>query len=377
MRDREPTARREPAPGTTEPQSTTVAPLALVRLPGIPNSRSACDPAVYAARLSAIEGEVRWFADPRFTPKPEPSIWRRPLFGETGPVAIIRRKAARFRMPRRLKSELIDRFASSNAEDLAMLTSVIVVAHPDDESIGAGSRLGLLGDAWVVAVTDGAPRDDACARAHGFETREAYAAARECELRQALGVVGFPMDRLVKLDFVDGEATLRLVELCLRVAEIIDRIRPQVVVTHPYEGGHTDHDATAFAVHLACGILRREQVPPPAILELASYHSRNGRRVVQQFLPHAGADREQRVLRLDTEQRARKQRMFACFATQAGVLDQFSTHLERFRPAPRYVFTEPPHPGVLNYERYGHPERGRSWREHADQVLRLLRMRRD
>jgi len=307
---------------------------------------------------------------------PEPSIWFRPILGATGPVAIIKRRAARFRIPRLLKSELIDRFVSPRVEDLASLTSLIVVAHPDDESIGAGSRLALLGNAWVLAVTDGAPHDVECARDHGFASREEYAEARDRELRQALSVAGFPEDRLVKLDFVDGEATLRLVELCRRVAEMIDAIRPEVIVTHPYEGGHTDHDATAFAVHLACGMLRRERVRLPAILELTSYHSRDGRKVVQEFLPHEGADREQRVVRLDADDREMKQRMFDCFATQTRVLEQFSTHFERFRPAPRYVFTEPPHPGLLNYERYGQPNRGRTWREQAERVLRLLRMRR-
>lgn len=334
------------------------------------------DPATKAKRLTAIQEEVQRFGDASFKPKPEPSIWHRPLFAENGPFAIVRRRAARFRIPRPIKSALIDRFTSPDPRDLATITSMVVVAHPDDESIGAGSRLHLMGSAWVVAVTDGAPRDEQCIRDRGFETREAYAAARDLELRTALAMANFPEERLVKLDYVDGEATLRLAELCMRLAELIDGIRPEVIVTHPYEGGHTDHDATAFAVHLACGILRREGLRPPAILELASYHARDGQKVVQEFLPHEGADREQRLIRLDPDQRALKQAMFDCFATQSQVLEQFSTEFERFRPAPRYVFTEPPHHGLLNYERYGHPDRGHSWREHAETVLKALRMRR-
>lgn len=334
------------------------------------------DSAIRTKRLAAIQEEVRRFGEASLKPVPEPSIWHRPLFAENGPFAIIRRRASRFRIPRLLKSELLDRFTSANPHDLATITSMIVVAHPDDESIGAGSRLHLLGSAWVVAVTDGAPRDAQCIRDRGFDTREAYAEARDRELRNALALVHFPEDRLVTLDFADGEATLRLAELCMRIAELIDRIRPAVIVTHPYEGGHTDHDATAFAVHLACGILRREGVKPPAILELASYHARDGRKVVQEFLPHDGADREQRIVHLDEDQRALKRAMFDCFATQSHVLEQFSTQFERFRPAPRYLFTEPPHPGMLNYERYGHPDRGRTWRWHAENVLKALRMRR-
>ena len=35
----------------------------------------------------------------------------------------------------------------------------VVVAHPDDEMIGLGSRLSELGGVTLVYVTDGAPRD--------------------------------------------------------------------------------------------------------------------------------------------------------------------------------------------------------------------------
>ena len=45
--------------------------------------------------------------------------------------------------------------------------------------------------------------------------------------------------------------------------------QPDVVLTHPYEGGHSDHDSTAFAVHLAAGILRRDGRPALARADLA------------------------------------------------------------------------------------------------------------
>ncbi len=36
---------------------------------------------------------------------------------------------------------------------------MIVVAHPDDETIGLGAQLRRFEDALLVHVTDGAPRD--------------------------------------------------------------------------------------------------------------------------------------------------------------------------------------------------------------------------
>ena len=331
-----------------------------------------------AARLAAIDSEIRAIGEASLRQQLRPLLsWTENVFGDHGPFAIIKRKTGRFRLPRALKTELIDRFVDTDGSAATQLTTLIVVAHPDDESIGAGARLNSLGNAWIIEMTDGAPNDPDCARRHGFDTREEYAEARRRELHRAMSIAGFPLDRLISLGYTDGEVTLRLADACLRITELIDSLKPDVVLTHPYEGGHTDHDATAFAVHLACGALRREGVTPPAILELALYHAQNGTKVVQRFLPHERADRDQRVVRLTAAERTIKRRIFAAFETQKSVLDHFSVEFERFRPAPRYIFTAPPHQGQLNYERYGDPDRGRSWREHAERVLRGLGMRRD
>lgn len=295
---------------------------------------------------------------------------------QSAPFLHIRRRMERFRLPRSIKSDLMDRFCSDEAGVLSRVTTLVVVAHPDDESIGAGARLRHLGDAFVVNVTDGAPRDPACAIRHGFATRDEYAAARAEELREAMRIVGLPDGQLISLGYVDGEVSLHLTELVLRLTDLMDTLKPQVVLTHPYEGGHTDHDSTTFAVHLACGVLRREGIVPPAILELTSYHLRGGEKVVQEFLPHERADRDQRVIVLDARDQEIKERVFDAFGTQRELLETFNTSFERFRPAPRYVFTRPPHPGLLNYERYGATRRGLTWREHAQRALRALRMRR-
>ncbi|MBV9250682.1 MAG: hypothetical protein JO227_15715, partial [Acetobacteraceae bacterium] len=39
------------------------------------------------------------------------------------------------------------------------MRSAVVVAHPDDETVGAGASLRLFRDLTLVHVTDGAPRD--------------------------------------------------------------------------------------------------------------------------------------------------------------------------------------------------------------------------
>src|SRR5262245_19639790 len=76
----------------------------------------------------------------------------------------------------RIGDVLDQTIASLDAADLA-----IVVAHPDDESIGCGAQLPRWHGATLVMMTDGSPRNPADARALGFETAEAYATARRRE----------------------------------------------------------------------------------------------------------------------------------------------------------------------------------------------------
>lgn len=290
------------------------------------------------------------------------------------PTAIIKKRASRYRMPRKLKQQLMDRFVLSEGHGDHPKV-MIIAAHQDDETVGAGARLCSLTDAWIVHVTDGAPANPAVAQRYGFDTREAYAAARREELHAALDVAGVLPEHRLCLGYVDGEASLRMVDLVLRLTDLIDNIEPDVVITHPYEGGHTDHDATAFAVHLACGLLRREGVKPPAVLEMTSYFRQEGRRIVHDFLPHKRADLGQRSILLDEMLQAKKQEMYKCFTSQQGIIQTFGIELEKFRPAPRYVFTRPPHEGELNYERFGDPLRGERWRRDAEEALAKLRLR--
>jgi N-acetylglucosamine malate deacetylase 2 len=290
------------------------------------------------------------------------------------PTTIIKKPAARYRMPRKVKQGLLDRFV--RAENHGSHPKVMIIAaHQDDETVGAGARLCSLTDAWIVHVTDGAPDSPGVAQRYGFETREEYAAQRRQEVNAALDIAGVLPEHRLCLNYVDGEASLRMVDLVLRIADLIDNIEPDVIITHPYEGGHTDHDATAFAVHLACGLLRREGAKPPAVLEMTSYFRKQGRRVVHEFLPHKRADIDLREIELDAKMRAKKQQMYDCFTSQVRVIQSFGAELEKFRPAPRYVFTRPPHDGELNYERFGDPLRGERWRKDAEEAMAKLRLR--
>ena len=283
-------------------------------------------------------------------------------------------KRSRFKIGRDSAERALERLVADTNVMVEPPRVLLIVAHPDDEAIGAGVLLAGLPDAVVVHVTDGAPRDNRAARRRGFASRDAYAEARRAEVIDALRLVGIEESRIQCLGLMDGEATLRLVELCHRIIDLLIEHDPEIVLTHPYEGGHTDHDSTAFAVHLACGILRREGVPAPVILEFTSYHNRNGRRVRSQFLPRKNLP--QRDLQLTPDEQLLKIRMFEQFVSQRECLSAFPVTAERFRVAPRYTFTAPPHEGELDYERYCAAICGQEWRARAGAALDMLRTRR-
>jgi hypothetical protein len=82
-----------------------------------------------------------------------------------------------------------------------------------------------------------------------------------------------------------------------------------------------------------------------------------------------------RTVYLSPEDRRVKQRMFDEFTSQLPVLEKFSLDVERFRQAPRYLFTVPPHEGELDYERLCRKITGAEWRANAERALSELRSR--
>jgi N-acetylglucosamine malate deacetylase 2 len=254
-------------------------------------------------------------------------------------------------------------------ERLKVRRVLVVAAHPDDETIGCGGLLGRLREPVILHVTDGAPRNLAHARAAGFELREDYALARRMELRNALELVGIRQEQMRSLEIPDQDASLDLTGLASRIADVLRQTRPGAVLTHSYEGGHPDHDATAFAVHAACALVEAA----PDIYEFTSYHAayraRDDGMEMGQFLIESEPGE---AVQLTNHERERKRQMVDCFGTQLEMLRQFPLDVERFRPAPVYSFTEPPHPGKLFYENFDWGITGKRWRTLAAEALQQL-----
>jgi len=123
---------------------------------------------------------------------------------------------------------------------------MIVVAHPDDESLGMGGTLAKYSREGVQTCLVTATRGER--GRYGdlpeFPGLEAVGKIREAELRTAAKRLG--VNRLHFLDYIDGDLDkANPQEAIAKIVGIIRDFRPQVMITFGPEGayGHTDHIA--------------------------------------------------------------------------------------------------------------------------------------
>jgi N-acetylglucosamine malate deacetylase 2 len=150
---------------------------------------------------------------------------------------------------------------------------LFIFAHPDDETIACAGTIKKLVDAGeyvtVVSVTDGGA---------GEVKEEARALLKELgsvnklrryEFAQATQFLGVTESRI--LDFEDGQITNEMVwgKLKHQIINLIDQIKPEVVVTFDHSGWyfHLDHIGTSIATTLAV----QEASHPPEIFFLSQF----------------------------------------------------------------------------------------------------------
>jgi N-acetylglucosamine malate deacetylase 2 len=255
-------------------------------------------------------------------------------------------------------SSLIDQIVSSRPVAVSI---VAVVAHPDDETIGMGARLGRLQNLSLVHVTDGSPKNMGRARSLGFDSAEAYSRVRFNELRDALALLGVRPVRHLMLGFSDGETAMHIAELTEKIEAAI--AGATAVITHAYEGGHPDHDVCALVTQLACARLAASGGAAPRRLEFGGYFSRGGQLVSNCFWPDGAYPAS--VVRLSWRERRRKRKAMCAFRTQAFILKDMPPWQEAYRRAPVYDFLRPPPPGVWYYDCHDWPLKGETWLRHV------------
>jgi N-acetylglucosamine malate deacetylase 2 len=250
------------------------------------------------------------------------------------------------------------------------VSTLIVAPHPDDEVLGAGIWMHRhRGERrHVLHLTDGSPRDMENAAALGFSSAASYGLARRAELMSALQMIGVRPGDCTQLACPDKEAYLNLAHIVTQIELLVEQLRPERILSPAYEGGHPDHDAAAFAVAMV-----RQRIGGFEHWEFPLYHAgEQAEMITGRFIGSASTGDEE-VIAFSSSERNLKSRMLNCFETQREILSCFSCTEERFRRAPAYDFTKPPHPGVLLYESWNWGISGTSWRQHAAKELNETR----
>ena len=193
---------------------------------------------------------------------------------------------------------------------------LVFAAHQDDEVLGLGLTLARHrshGDrVTVVFTTNGAGGN----WKDSTSVKRAVAAARFKEACEALGVIGIDVAEIVCLGFPDGGLHRYIPPASEDIATLIRAIAPHTIYVHAIEGGHRDHDVTAFIVQ---EVSSRLLIGP--VFEWAEYNSdapagqpiSDARFASDPYVP----DFECTPVPFDQSEATSKQRMLAKYASQA------------------------------------------------------------
>lgn len=204
---------------------------------------------------------------------------------------------------------------------------LVLVAHPDDETIACAGLLQRATAGLVVFAVDGAPPH------YGFEKKfgslQNYSRVRFEEASRALTFMpGVSARRLTRPDgtaFVDQHLVLDLPEASASLRQIISDFAPSLLVSHAFEGGHVDHDA--------CHVLAKQASREFGLrlVEFPLYwRADDGTDIFQQFRP---AGNTEFVLQLTPQELNTKRLMLAEYSSQQGLTSVFTLENERFRYA--------------------------------------------
>jgi|GEM_PF-3244403 len=124
---------------------------------------------------------------------------------------------------------------------------LVVCAHPDDETFGAGGVIiknVLAGNhVKILMFTDGSPSE--------FGGTREYAKQRRMELEKAMSVAGVAKRDIVYLGYDDLNFIFELGKTGIdesvgRIADIIRDYKPDKIYVHAYDHGNLDHDSVNY-----------------------------------------------------------------------------------------------------------------------------------
>jgi len=227
---------------------------------------------------------------------------------------------------------------------------LVLAAHPDDETLGAGGILASCaadGRVAVLILTDGVPVDPTHFAVSGRWSPDAYRQLRRHESLRALSALGLDARFVFFGCIPDQQLAWHLKAGWNVLLSVVRQFRPQVLLAPAFEGGHPDHDAANFLAS------RLQTSEGPDVWEYPLYTVRDGQPCHLRF-----RDLDSTVLNceLDAELQTRKTAALSCYASQAATLAGLgSVASETIRPLPAHAYHQPALPEPAVYERWGWP----------------------
>lgn len=219
---------------------------------------------------------------------------------------------------------------------------LLLVPHPDDEVVGCCAAIGRAraagGSVDAVYLTNGVPAREVL-WPWDRPSHAARVARRWREAAQAAAHLGLSV--AARQDIPTRTLKSHLRQTLAMLERLVAELRPQLLWTPAYEGGHQDHDVANF---LASRL--RPLVP---VWEFSEYNFAGGAVRSNSFIDANGSEQ---ILTLDPKEAADKRKALSIYASEHGNLRHIVTRQEAFRPLPRYDYARPPHSGRLFYQRF-------------------------
>lgn len=215
--------------------------------------------------------------------------------------------------------------------------TVLLVAHPDDESIGAGLLLQRLRHAYIVFCANGPswwPPDWL-----NYGLPHTRAQLRKQEAHHAIGITG-KNHSIQFLGYPDGWLVTHLNDAYRSLDHLLRAWQPQHLVTHVFEGGHEDHDACSF---LACQLSKTFNFQ---VWEMPLYYrdSSTGAVIRQAFT--ADDPDDEIITPISGSELEVKRAMLSAHESQREIIARFDPTIEKFRRQPLHDYSRGPKDAV-------------------------------
>jgi len=210
---------------------------------------------------------------------------------------------------------------------------VLLVAHPDDESIGAGILLQRLRHAYIVFCANGPSWWPPYWLNYGLPHKRAQ--LRKQEAHHAIDITG-KNHSIQFLGYPVGWLVTHLDDAYRSLADLLRAWQPQQVVTHAFEGGHEDHDACSF---LACQLSKAFNFK---VWEMPLYYreASTGAEIRQTFTTD---DPDSEIITpISGSELEVKRAMLSAHKSQREIVARFDPAIEKFCPQPLHDYSRVP-----------------------------------